>query len=256
MNRLSAPTLLVFTLGTSAESARRALLPAGHRALEREVWETCLTAALEAGRACGCALEVCSPARLPLPADVLHAPQSDGLFGARLESALDGAFSRGAGPLLVVGTDVPGFSARSIEQALAALGDDPDRVVLGPSPDGGFYLLACRRPIEGLAGATRWRRRDTLRGLARSLRAAGRPVELLAPLRDLDRPADLELWLAAGSVPRSAAANLCLVLTRIARLLAGLRRPPAPRRAGRRLPAFAAAARGRAPPSSFSAESV
>jgi uncharacterized protein len=245
MKPLGAPTLLVFTLGTSAESARRALLPAGHRALERELWETCLAASLEAGRACGCALEVCSPARLPLPADALHAPQADGPFGARLESALDDAFARGAGPLLVVGTDVPGFSSRSIEQALAALGDDADRVVLGPSPDGGFYLLACHRPIDGLAGATRWRRRDTLRELVRSLRAAGRTVELLAPLRDLDRPADLEIWLAA----RSADENLWLTLARsISRLLAGRRRPPAPRRAGRRLPAFAAAARGRAPP--------
>ena len=239
------PTLLVFTLGTPAESARRALLPAGHRALERELWETCLAASLEAGRTCGCALEVCSPARLTLPADALHAPQSDGPFGARLERALGDAFARGAGPLLVVGTDVPGFSSRSIEQALTALGGDPDRVVLGPSPDGGFYLLACHRPIDGLAGATRWRRRDTLRGLIRSLRAAGRTVELLAPLRDLDRPADLEIWLA----DRSADGILWLGLaTSIARILADLRRPPVPLLSGRRLPAFAAAARGRAPP--------
>lgn len=241
----NTPTLLVFTLGAPAESARRALLPAAHRAMERELWETCLAASLEAGRDCGCELAVCSPAQIPLPADTRYAPQAEGPFGARLESALLDAFARGAGPLLVVGTDVPGFSARSIEQALAALGDDADRVVLGPSPDGGFYLLACHRPIEGLAGATRWRRRDTLRELVRSLRESGRPVELLAPLRDLDRPADLEIWLAAGS---SASEALCRVLTRIARLLAGLRRPPIPRRAGRQLPAFVPAATGRAPP--------
>jgi len=239
------PTLLVFTLGSSAESARRALLPAGHRALESELWEACLAASLEAGRACGCALEVCSPARLLLPADALHVPQADGPFGTRLERALDDAFSRGAGPLLAVGTDVPGFSSRSIEQALAALGDDPDRVVLGPSPDGGFYLLACQRPIDGLAGATRWRRRDTLRELVRSLRASGRTVELLAPLRDLDRHADLELWLAARS-------SLDLLWSRLARslssLLAGRRRPPVLLWSGRPLPAFVLAPRGRAPP--------
>ena len=84
MSSPAIPTLLVFTLGTPAESARRALLPAGHRALERELWETCLAASLEAGRACGCALEVCSPTRKALPADAAYAPQSNGPFGTRL----------------------------------------------------------------------------------------------------------------------------------------------------------------------------
>jgi 2-phospho-L-lactate guanylyltransferase (CobY/MobA/RfbA family) len=229
MNSRSNPTLLVFTLGPAAESARRGLLPAAERALERELWGACLTAALDAGRARGCRLEVCSPAPLALPPGAAHVGQPEGPFGARLESALDDAFARGAGPVVVVGTDIPGLSAFHVERALAALADDPDRVVLGPSPDGGFYLLACRRPIEGLAGATRWRGRRTMRGLVRSLRAAGRTVELLEPLQDLDGAADLERWLAARALadaPRSMPASA-----------AGCPRSPWPR-AGARLPSF------------------
>jgi glycosyltransferase A (GT-A) superfamily protein (DUF2064 family) len=172
-------------------------------------------------------------------------PQPGGSFGARLEGALDGVFSRDAGAALVVGSDVPGFAARHLEQALAALAEDPERVVLGPSPDGGFYLLACSRPIAGLAGATRWRRRDTLRGLVRALRAAGRPVLLLDPLRDLDRRADLDLWLAAG--PGAVGPWRGLART-LARLLAGRRRPAIPARLGRPRPACTPAAGGRAPP--------
>jgi len=244
----ATPTLLVFTLGASAESARRGLLPAGQRGLETELWAGCLGAALEAGRTCGCRLEICSPSPLPAPpgtCSVPHVPQAIGPFGQRLEQALLDAFVRSAGPLLVVGADVPGLAARHLDQALAALTEDADRVVLGPSPDGGFYLLACRRPIAGLAGATRWRRRDTLRGLIRSLRAAGRPVVLLEPLRDLDRRADLELWLAAG--PEQPWRGLARSLER---LLAGQRRPLVPDRAGSPLPAFAPLASGRAPPAS------
>jgi hypothetical protein len=245
MQAPDTPTLLVFTLGAAAESARRGLLPAGQRGLETELWAGCLTAALDAGRACGCRLEVCSPAPLDARAGTYNVPQPEGPFGGRLEQALLDAFARGAGPLLVVGTDVPGLAARHLDRALAALSEDPDRVVLGPSPDGGFYLLACRRPIAGLAGATRWRRHDTLRGLVRTLRAAGRPVVLLEPLRDLDRRADLDRWLAVSPAREPAWRGLARSLEQ---LLARRRRPPVPDRTGSPRRAFASPASGRAPP--------
>src|SRR5262245_39651630 len=136
MDRPFAPTLLVFTLGAARESERRSLLPRGLRDLEIGVRQGCLEAALAAGRACGCRLEVCSPSPLALPADVRHVAQEGSGFGSRLERAMLDALARGAGPLLVVGTDVPGLTARQVSRALALLADDPDRVVLGPSPDG------------------------------------------------------------------------------------------------------------------------
>jgi len=241
--RSGSPTLLVFTLGPGVESARRGLLPGPLRGVEEEVWLGCLSAALEAGRAVGCELEVCSPAPLDLPGDVRHVPQVGDGFGSRLEKALGKAMLRSfCGPVLVVGTDVPGLSSRHLGRALSLLAEDPDRVVLGPSPDGGLYLLAASRPIAGLAGATRWCRRDTLRGLVRALRAAGRPVVLLDPLADLDRRADLETW-AAGRDERWQG------LIRLLReLLSGLRRPPVPLLVGRPRPALVPVRAGRAPP--------
>jgi hypothetical protein len=237
-----SPTLLVFTLGPGVESARRGLLPGPLRGVEAEVWQSCLSAALEAGRAAGCELEVCSPAPLDLPEDARHVPQVGDGFGSRLEKALSRSFD---GPLLVVGTDVPGLAARHLSQALSLLAEDSDRVVLGPSPDGGLYLLAASRPIAGLAGATRWCRRDTLAGLLRALRSAGRPVVLLEPLADLDRRADLEAW-AAGQDARWQGWQRLLRLLR--RLLSGLRRPAVPRLVGRPRPALVPVRAGRAPP--------
>jgi hypothetical protein len=242
------PTLLVFTLGAAAESARRGLLPEALRGVEIGFRQGCLDAALGAGRACGCRLEVCSPSPLALPEGVSHVPQPGTGFGGRLEQAVSAAFERGAGPLVVVGSDVPGLATRHVSRALDLLTDDPDRVVLGPSPDGGFYLLAFRRPIPGLRTATRWCRRDTLRGMVRSLRAAGRPVVLLEPLTDLDGRADLESWLARpawddrwyrlrGTLRRLLAEASCPLLPLAARLL----------------PAFAAPLAGRSPPALLSA---
>jgi 2-phospho-L-lactate guanylyltransferase (CobY/MobA/RfbA family) len=245
MDAHSTSTLLVFTLGADAESARRGLLPAGHRALETELWAGCFAAALDAGRASGCRLEVCSPAPLALPADAHGVRQPEGAFGARLDRALRDAFARGAGSVLVVGTDVPGLAARHLDRARAALDEDPERVVLGPSPDGGFYLLACARPLAGLAGATRWRRRDTLRGLIRSLRAAGRPVVLLDALGDLDRRADLDSWLATGA---GTAARWRGLARALARLLADLRRPGLAARSAVPRAVVVPVLAGRAPP--------
>jgi hypothetical protein len=240
----STPTLLIFTLGAPAECARRRLLPGG-QVLENELWERCLAAALQAGRSSRCRLEVCSPAPLDLPGGTHGVPQPAGSFGQRLEQSVLDSFSRGAGPLVVVGADVPGLAARHVARALVALAADPDSVVLGPSPDGGFYLLACGRPIAGLAGATRWRRHDTLRGLIRSLRAAGRPVVLLEPLLDLDHRADLEQWLAGSPAGDESWRGLKRSL---GSLLAGQCRPPAPGRVGRPRPAQPVRSSGRAPP--------
>ena len=175
------PSLLVFTLGAARDTERRRLLPARLRPLEMGVREACLEAALDAGRACGCRLEVCSPSPLDLPGDVRYVAQEGTGFGPRLERAWGEAFGHGEGPVLVVGTDVPGLAARHLASALESLAGDPDRVVLGPSPDGGFYLLAASRPIPGLGAATRWCRHETLRALMRALQAAGRPVTLLEP---------------------------------------------------------------------------
>lgn len=225
------PTLLVFTLGASAESRRRRLLPERWRGAEMGFRRACLDAALEAGRRAGCRLEVSSPRYLDLPEDALHVPQTGAEFGIRLDRALRGSLARQPGPVVVVGSDVPGLEADHVTRALEALDGHPDRVVLGPSPDGGVYLVAASRPIDGLADDVAWccgATRDTLR---RVLEAAGREVVWLEPLADLDRPADLDRWLAdAQGLGGRGAGALHAALRRwlrpLGELLRALRQPP------------------------------
>ena len=221
------PTLLIFTRGAAGERARRPLLPAPHGEAELALRRSCLAAAVAAGRDAGCRVEVSAPVPLALPAGAHRAVQRGDGFGSRLEHACAAAARRGSGPLVVVGTDVPGLAAAHVERALAAIAADPRCVVLGPSPDGGFYLLAAARPIAGLAGRTRWCRRDTLAGLRRSLAAEGRRVVLLSPLADLDRRRDLERWLAATAAAGLGSTRLAwrALRRRLTVLLAALRRP-------------------------------
>lgn len=237
-------TLLIFTLGAAGECARQPLLPRPLRRLELDLRQRCLTAAIAAGRGAGCRVTVSAPSSLDLPSGVQRTVQRGQTFDERLRQAVDDALV-GAGPVVVVGTDIPGLTASHVRQALDQLADAPERVVVGPSHDGGFYLLAAARPVHGELAAVRWRRRSTLATLVRALRAGGREVVLLEPLGDLDRPADLDLWLAA----RRRLPDLWHHLVRaLRRLLAARRRPPVPAVLGGPAPARIPVPSGRSPP--------
>jgi molybdopterin-guanine dinucleotide biosynthesis protein A len=237
-----APTLLVFTLGAAGEARRHPLLPEALRQAEIGLRQDCFEAVLRAGREAGCRVVVSSPAAPSEPVAWIH--QAGTTFEERLQGALSAAFEATAGPVVLVGSDTPGLDARIVRQALAALEGDADRVVIGPSPDGGFYLLAAGRPLGDAFASVRWCGRETLRTLRAALERAERPVTLLAPLADLDRPADLERWLRtppAGS-PRFTG------LRPLRHLLAAWRRPILS--PSQRLPDSlrSAPALGRAPP--------
>ncbi len=244
------PTLLVFTRGPDRERARRRLLGAGAGELELALYSACLAEALTAAAGAGCRAVVCAPAAAELVPGVARLPQEGAGFGERLATALAAATmtsppaDEGAeAPLLVVGTDTPGISLALLRRALDLLAASPRRVVLGPSPDGGVYLLAARVPLAPLVGRVRWCGHGTRASLTRELAAAGLEPVLLPPLADLDRRADLEAWLAARGVdPRFAA------LRRQLRAALALHRRPL---AGSAMPSAAAVPRGlpaRAPP--------
>jgi glycosyltransferase A (GT-A) superfamily protein (DUF2064 family) len=144
--------------------------------------------------------------------DLLVLPQRGGGFGERLENAFSDARALGYGEIVVVPGDVPRLGARELARAFALLAERP--VVLGPSPDGGVYLLGCAVDPGPLLAGVRWRGTTVFAELARR---AGTPG-VLEVLEDLDRPADL-LHLLRLARRRSLQPDL-------ARLLAGLGTPP------------------------------
>ncbi len=113
-------------------------------------------------------------------------------LGERLERAFRRLLRRHA-RAVVVGTDTPLLSPRIL---LAALGElEVCDAVLGPCPDGGYYLIGLRRPtqriVEKLFRDIRWGTtfafRDTLGNFLRS----DLSCSVLETLADVDRPADV-----------------------------------------------------------------
>ena len=111
--------------------------------------------------------------------------------GADLGERLERAFHRLLRQhcrVLVIGTDSPELSPRILRQALDELRWCD--AVLGPCPDGGYYLIGLRRFERGLFGGVRWGTAFALRDTLRNLVEHHFSCSVLEPLRDIDRPAD------------------------------------------------------------------
>ena len=108
-------------------------------------------------------------------------PQGGGDLGARMQRIFD---RRHAGPMLIVGTDVPGIRPAHIAEAFRLLGRHD--AVLGPATDGGYWLVGlgrCPRVLRPFAGV-RWSSPHALADTLANLE--GRAVAFVATLRDVD----------------------------------------------------------------------
>jgi rSAM/selenodomain-associated transferase 2/rSAM/selenodomain-associated transferase 1 len=127
-------------------------------------------------------------------------PQARGDLGDRMRFAFEEAFAEGD-RVCIVGTDSPDLDRDRVVRAFERVEaeDGPD-AVFGPALDGGYYLLALRRPAPALFREIPW---STSKVLARSLeraREAGLRHESLEPLRDVDRLEDLPAAFRADFV--------------------------------------------------------
>jgi glycosyltransferase A (GT-A) superfamily protein (DUF2064 family) len=66
--------------------------------------------------------------------------------------------------------------------------------VIGPATDGGYYLIGLSRLEPALFDAITWGTDQVLAQTLAAAQAQGLTVELLTPLTDVDRPADLPQW--------------------------------------------------------------
>lgn len=90
---------------------------------------------------------------------------------------------------VLIGSDIAGVSRQHIARGIAALGDHD--AVLGPSPDGGFWLIGARHPSrlkpDVLSGA-RWSTQHAMTDT--HLRLPGR-IAVVDTLNDVDTVDDL-----------------------------------------------------------------
>jgi len=95
-------------------------------------------------------------------------------------------------PLIFFGADTPDLAPHHIEAAIEGL--KTHEVVIGPAEDGGYYLIAMRRPLPELLTDIPWSTDAVLPETLRRLKALKIAPLLLETLSDCDRPEDLARW--------------------------------------------------------------
>ena len=131
-----------------------------------------------------------------------YVPQPDGDLGERMEGLMQWAFARGAERVVLVGSDSPSLPAAYIDEGLALLREK--EVVLGPSTDGGYYLVGRRKGESRIFQDVAWSTGEVLEQTL--VRLGTQTLGLLPPWYDVDTPADagflkvhLEALARAGS---------------------------------------------------------
>jgi len=113
-------------------------------------------------------------------------------LGEKMFKAFEFAFARQTDSAVVmIGTDSPHFPAEVIEEAFEYL-ETGAEIVLGKTPDGGFYLIGLKKILPDLFDRIEWSTPSVFAELSRNLEKLkiGEP-KLVPPCFDVDTPTDL-----------------------------------------------------------------
>ncbi len=135
-------------------------------------------------------------------------------LGAALESAFRLGFASGCTAVGVLGSDNPTLPPAALTEAYAALVAGSD-VSIGPSEDGGYYLLAARALYLDLFRNMIWSTSEVLAVTLQRCAAANLRVHRAPEWYDVDEAADLDRLcsdLASADSPAAPATRAALAM--------------------------------------------
>jgi rSAM/selenodomain-associated transferase 1 len=135
-------------------------------------------------------------------------PQRGEDLSARMLNAAADLLGQGHDGVLLFGADTLGLAPADLDHAAALLAAPGDRLVLGPSADGGYWLVGMRRATGALFDGMAWSHRRVLADQLGVCARLGLPASFAATRTDCDAPEDLpaaarlggpatRAWLAA-----------------------------------------------------------
>lgn len=120
-------------------------------------------------------------------------PQTGDDLGTRMDNAISHVLSLGFDACVLIGADLPLLTAEHLRAAFAAL--EKADMTLGPTSDGGYYLIGLRRPCSAVFHGHKYSTSSVFENTMASAATAGL-ICTAAPLcDDVDTPEDLKtLW--------------------------------------------------------------
>ncbi len=152
---------------------------------------------LNAQRAAGDVLVAYAPAEARsdleaiLPPDLHWFAQAGDNLGQRLDSVAKHAFGLGFSPLVILGADSPTLPASFIRETVNVLTADEADVCLGPTEDGGYYLVGMHGPVPALFQNIDWSTPSAYEQTAANASDLNLRLHRLPIWYDVDTPDDL-----------------------------------------------------------------
>ncbi|HBP89101.1 MAG TPA: TIGR04282 family arsenosugar biosynthesis glycosyltransferase [Nitrospirales bacterium] len=114
-------------------------------------------------------------------------------LGARIAWVFKQALDVPYRSVVVTGTDIPGINGPLLTTALKSLQDHD--VVLGPTVDGGYYLIGLRSYVPDLFKNIPWSTDQVYALTEQKVKMLGLSLKILPTLRDLDTVEDLHMCI-------------------------------------------------------------
>lgn len=118
--------------------------------------------------------------------------QCEGELGDKMLSAFNYVFERGYKRAAIIGSDCYDLSPEFIQDAFEQLKEKD--AVIGPSHDGGYYLLGLSKPCEDIFKNKRWSTSSVCLDTEKDLEALKFKYAKLQALSDVDTEEDLGPW--------------------------------------------------------------
>lgn len=116
-------------------------------------------------------------------------PQTGEDLGDRMSNAFGALFERRHRRVVIIGSDHPGLPSDFLIEAFARL--DGNDVTIGPSLDGGYYLLGLKEAQAQIFRGIRWSSPEVLDATLAVMRKLRKTVHQLPKWYDVDDIADL-----------------------------------------------------------------
>jgi rSAM/selenodomain-associated transferase 1 len=121
-----------------------------------------------------------------LPEEFALVPQRGEAFGERLSAATEDLLQLGFDSLCLIDSDSPTVPEKAFAEAVEILARAEDSVVIGPSDDGGYYLIGLKKLHRRLFDTIDWSTERVLEQTIEAAREIGVTVHLLPTWYDVD----------------------------------------------------------------------
>jgi hypothetical protein len=127
-----------------------------------------------------------------VPARYTCFPQRGADLGERMGEVFAELWRRGHRNVILIGSDLPPVPFDVLQDGFAILLASEKRVILGPTRDGGYYLVGMNQPAPEIFSGMNWSHDGVLAETIRRLVCRDIAFHLLRESFDVDRVEDLE----------------------------------------------------------------